>query len=289
MSTPRHAIVTVTSDSFVPGTLVMLHSFLRANPWFAGDIIVFHEMLAPALAEQLQRAFPEVRLRPASAQLTARLDALVAARPDIAGRRARLLSLDAFALTGYDQLIFCDSDMLFLGDFSGLFDRPDPLIACPDGPVLRGGARDPLSFAEVADDGRDGLLRGSFNAGMMVIAPRLLGEAVWEALLARVESASWEGVVTGHTDQLLLNRHFAGRATLVGITYNLLLLHRGEGPADGVPDIAEARALHFNGAAKPWRHDAMLNAVAGNPAAGEALGLWLEANRDFATTRGRAA
>lgn len=284
---PHHAIVTVTSDAFVPGTLVLLHSFLRTNPWFAGDLIVIHEGLAEAQAERILRAFPQAQLRAASSELSARLDTLVAAHPGIAGRRARLLSLDAFALTGYDRLLFCDSDILFTGTIAELFDRDEPLVACPDGPVLRGGARDAATFAEVADDGGDGLLRNSFNAGMMVLGGDLLGQAQWEEVLARVVPESWEGVVTGHTDQLLLNRLFDGRAALVDPIYNMLLLHRDEGA--GPLEIADARALHFNGPAKPWRHEAMLAAAASNRIMAEGLALWLKANRDLAAAQERDA
>ena len=38
----KHLLCTVADDGFVAMTRVMLHSFEASNPWFNGDVIIFH-------------------------------------------------------------------------------------------------------------------------------------------------------------------------------------------------------------------------------------------------------
>lgn len=273
---PRHAIATVTSDGFIAGTLVVLDSFRRTNPWFAGDLIVLHDGLSESSATQLKRLFPEAMLKSASEDLSERLDVLVAARPELAGRRARFLSLDAFGIEGYDRLLFCDSDMVFQGDFAPLFEQGAALIACPDGATLRGTARDAASFAERPADGGAAPAQ-TFNAGMMLVRGDLLGPETRSALLAKLVPETWAGIATDHTDQLILNRHFDGQATLVSPAYNLLLGHRADSFAREPVRIADARLLHFNGAAKPWNAAAAVAPALRDAAMIDALRRWYDA------------
>jgi lipopolysaccharide biosynthesis glycosyltransferase len=277
MTITRQAIVTVTSDAFLPGTLVTIDSFLRANPWFAGDIVILHEDLSPHAQDMLAAAFPGATLRLVSDALRARLDALIDARPEMGGRRARLLSLDAFALEGYAQLLFCDSDLLFTRDISALFDRPEALVAAPDLAAVQGLRRDPVTFEVTREEG----LANSFNAGLMRIGRALLNAETARHLLDQITPAAWDGVTTSHTDQLLLNRAFAGQVALTGTGYNLLLRHRRACFAHDPVRIADARVLHFNGPAKPWRLDLMLDAIRADPALIPAQRLWHAACLDL--------
>ena len=38
-------LVTVATESFVPGTCVLLGSFLKQHPRFAGDVVIVHDTL----------------------------------------------------------------------------------------------------------------------------------------------------------------------------------------------------------------------------------------------------
>ena len=55
-------LATVTTEAFVPGTLVMLHSFLKVNPWFEGDLVIIHDGLEPTAHQSLVACFERLRL-----------------------------------------------------------------------------------------------------------------------------------------------------------------------------------------------------------------------------------
>lgn len=85
-----------------------------------------------------------------------------------------------------------------------------------------------------------------------------------------------------HTDQLLLNRYFAGRQTLVSWTYNYLLpeaaaIHAREGL-----DPARAKVLHYKAPLKPWMTGDMLQWAMEHPPehTAPAFTRWYDAYRD---------
>ena len=232
-----------------------------------------------------------------------RLAALGAARPDFAPRLAQLYSLEAFRLRGYRKVLFYDSDVLFQAPVADLFDSPDALLCCGDGVCLRGGRRDAATFAPLppaqppgapgapgpsASSTADapgvaeaptvagafamanvpadaGVLERPFGAGFLLIDAGLVEEDCYADLLALVSPETWRGTATTHTDQLVLNRHFAGRQTLVSWTYDFVLpMAEAIRAREGI-DAASARALHFAGPVKPWMPEAMLRWTRGDP------------------------
>jgi alpha-N-acetylglucosamine transferase len=129
----RLCLATVTTDSFVPGTLVTLHSFLKHNRWFKGDIAIIHDQLSEEYRESLSRIYDKVRFLKADPQLLARVTEITEVFPEFASKQARFYSLETFRLREYDKVLFCDSDLLFRRPIQDLFDMPQPLIACGDG------------------------------------------------------------------------------------------------------------------------------------------------------------
>ncbi len=125
-------LATVTTEPFIPGTLVMLHSFLRQNPWFHGDIVVIHDALDTTSCHTFTKGFDRVRFLPISTRLNACLQALIAHRPDFASQQAQFYSLETLRLTGYDKVLFCDSDLLFRRSIGELFETHKALICCGD-------------------------------------------------------------------------------------------------------------------------------------------------------------
>ncbi len=60
----RHApvcFVTAATESFVPGTLVTICSFLKHHPAFDGDVVVIHDALPASRRQCLQDACGKVR------------------------------------------------------------------------------------------------------------------------------------------------------------------------------------------------------------------------------------
>ena len=120
----------------------------------------------------------------------------------------------------------------------------------------------------------DGLDADRFRA-----KPRITPIRTYADLLAMLSPESWLDAGSPYTDQLLLNRYFAGRQTLVSSTYNYLLgSARAIRAREGL-DAGSAKVLHFNLRIKPWMTDAMLHWLQGDPARGPqpAFGLWYDA------------
>lgn len=267
----KFAVVTVSSNDFALGTAVALSSFRHANRWFDGDFVVLATELEDDRRALIGAGAP-THLRAPSAELTRRVDALCEARPDIAPKRLRFCSLESFALSGYDKVLFLDSDIVVTGDFGDLFGRPEPFLVAPDHATLRGTWRDRASFAPVAADDPGGV--ASFNAGMMLIGRELLDGRISRDLFDLLDPNAWVGVETAHTDQLVLNRRLAEHATLVDLCYNLPIGHRTAGEQwEGRP-MDEARMFHFNGPRKPWTPARIAGRAIEDPIVGYGLAKW---------------
>ena len=253
--TAQLCFATAATERFAPGALVTVASFLERHPQFSGDLVVLHDGLPDERRRQLLNVCGRLRFEPISTELRERLDALCAARPDFAPRRGQFLSLEAFRLRGYRKVLFHDADVLFQDSVTELFDSPAPLLCCGDHACLRGRCRDAETFA-IVPPGTKGALADTFGAGFLLIDAAL--EGCHPDLLALVSPDAWRGADTPHTDQLVLNRFFAGRQTLVSWTYDFVLpFAEGIREREGL-DAGDAKVLHFAGPVKPWMPDAML-------------------------------
>ena len=280
---PAVCVATVTTPSFLPGTLVTLGSFLARHPGFDGDLVVIHDRL-PEEDRKSLGCLPRLRFEQVSPELGARLARLTHAHPALAPALARFHSLEAFRLRGYSKVLFLDSDLLFRKPVDDLFDRPEPLICCGDGPFYRGNVRDAETFNECPGPIEARALERPFNAGFLLIDAELLRGTCYADLLSMVTPESWRHTRTPHTDQILYNRYFDGRQTLVGATYDYLLAHAPDIRAHEGLSPADARVLHFNMRAKPWQFPQLLRWAArpgGGLLAAQArcFGHWYDAYR----------
>ncbi len=254
--------------NFLPGAIVAAHSFLAHHPGFGGGMVLFHDGLPAQSCAALARACPKLRLEPVRPALRRRLDAF-ADSPLGVRRLSDFYCLEAFRIAGYRKVLYCDSDLLFRRSVRELFDRREALICCGDLVSVSGQCRDAVSFQPLDSPdlaGAGGALERTFNSGLLLIDEALTGERAYAELLGLVTPDTWRGTDTIHTDQLLLNRHFAGRQSLVSSTYNYplqmrdaILAREGLAPAD-------AKVLHFNGPVKPWSAADMLRWTDGDPA-----------------------
>jgi lipopolysaccharide biosynthesis glycosyltransferase len=111
-------IATITDDGYLPGTLVLLSSFLRCNPLFRGDIVVIHDGLSEEGKARLEH-FPNLRFHTIASAFKARL-APLSADPHLSRALPRFYSLEAFNLPGYDRILALDSDILCQGSVAEL-------------------------------------------------------------------------------------------------------------------------------------------------------------------------
>lgn len=253
MTAPRDCLVTIADDGFAAGAQMLLFSFFRYNPWFRGDVVV---VLGGALAahrrERLQALAP-VRFVEPGADLSARVSALAQGIPELRLAGPRFASLDAFGLVDYDRVVYVDSDAFVVGDVSALFRTDAPLVACGDGSRYDEALGD-AAAAQAANRARYGAALGDcFNTGVLSIGRPLLDPAVRDELVAMIDPATWRDVETlGWTDQLILNRRFAGTATLFDGRYNYMpILEAKIRRVDGLA-FNDARIVHMAGRDKPW-------------------------------------
>lgn len=263
---------TVSTPSFLPGTLVTIGSFLKAHPQFAGDVVVIHDGLPEASRDALRLACPRVRFAPVSPALRDRVVALGAASPQFVSVLSHFWRVEAYRLTGYRKVLYCDSDLLFRRSISELFDAADPLICCGDGAFLRGRYRRAATFTETGDP--DASLDRTFNDGFLLIDASLVGERTYAGLMALMTPEALRDVSGIHTAQVLHNRYFAGRQTLVSSTYNYLVgkadrIYAREGLA-----VRDAKVVHFVGPRKPWF---LLGRSSMKPFSEPATRLWYDA------------
>ena len=240
----RLCVATVTTDSFLAGTLVTLHSFLKHHPWFTGDIVVIHGALSADSRECLSRLHGRIRFVSVSPELQRRVEAIAAVLPEFASKQARFHSLEIFRLTGYDKVLFCDSDLLFRRSIRELFDMPHALIACGDGAYYQGRGRRWATG--------DGVLDDTFNAGLFMVDGGLLTADRRAGLVELVDIRTYYTLKTRLADQVILNVYFAGQQHLVDATYNYLLAHHESIHDRERVRLSDARVVHFNGPDKPW-------------------------------------
>ena len=256
---------TVATASFVPGALVAIGSFQQHHPDFDGDVVVIHDGLRQHQRDCLQAACGAIRYRCVSDALLQRLNVLGAAQPRLTHRLGEFYCLEAFRLHGYRKVLFYDADVLFRASVEELFRSPAMLLCRGDEAHLRGQCRDAATFAPVAC--AEGALRRTFGSGFLMIDGELLADGChYEALLERVSPAAWADSAAKHTDQLVLNRHFAGRQALVDWRYDYVVPMAAEIRARAGWPMEDAKALHFAGPVKPWMADAMLRWAEGNAA-----------------------
>ena len=290
----RDCLVTATTERFLPGTMVTVGSFLKHHPAYDGDVVVIEDGLPDECRAHLRALCGRVRFLPVSSELRGRIARLGAARPDFERALPRFFALEAFRLTGYRKVLFCDSDLLFRQPVTELFDAEDALLCCGDFAFLKGQRRDAATFAPLDDPalaGAAGALDGTFNDGFLLIGAELVDERHYTGLLAMLTPETWRGTATYNTKQLLQNRYFAGRQTLIGSTYNYLLACAALVQAREGLAPADAKVLHFNMPVKPWMTEAMLGwADPGGAVPVPAFKLWYDAYVDcLASARLRAA
>ena len=101
-------------------------------------------------------------------------------------------------------------------------------------------------------------MAGTFNSDLLLIDEGLVRAGCYAGLLEMVSGETWRRARVRIADQLVLNRYFAGRRTLVSSTYNYLLPQADVIRAREGIGIRSAKVLHFRAPFKPWRPDAML-------------------------------
>lgn len=248
-----HCLLTITDDGFIDGTEMLVFSFLRHNPWFAGRILVLAGGPLGDASKARLRALADIEFILPGADLDTRVSALTQAIPALTRAGPRFASLEAFGLVEFERVVYIDSDAFVTGDLSPLFLDPRPLLASPDGSRYDELLGD-LDGAREANRQRYGVaLSACFNSGVLSIGGDCLQRNVRDQLVASIDPAFWRGVETvGWTDQLILNRHFAGRAALLDGRWNYMPILEAKIRRAHRLHCFDARIVHMAGRCKPW-------------------------------------
>ncbi len=253
-SNKKYCLATVTDRNFIPGTMVLIHSFLKHNPWFNGDIFV----LAAELEKRdlrMFKVFSNVKYLSISDELIERTDALCEVEPKYSHRRGQFYSLDIFRLVGYDKLLFLDSDILIKGSFEPLFEMQDGLVTSPDNFYYNGWLRNPKDYSQhelqPGEDPAD-FWADTFSAGMMLFDKSVVHPDTHRQVIKLVDTSHFGTMSTNHSDQVILNQYFQGQYRLVSSKYNFRFntAHKML-EMEGVT-AENAAVIHFTAKKKPW-------------------------------------
>jgi hypothetical protein len=248
-----HCLLTITDDGFIDGTEMLVFSFLRHNPWFEGRILVLAGGPLGEASKARLRALANIEFIAPDADLDARVASLTQAIPALKRAGPRFASIEAFGLVDFERVVYIDSDAFVTGDLSPLFFDHRPLLASPDGSRYDELLGD-LDGAREANRQRYGVaLSACFNSGVLSIGGDCLQRHVRDALVASIDPDFWRGVETvGWTDQLILNRHFAGRAALLDGRWNYMPILEAKIRRAHRLHCFDARIVHMAGRCKPW-------------------------------------
>lgn len=283
----KMCLVTVTSESFLPGTLVMIHSFLKHNPWFGkanSDIVIIHDGLSHRL-QRYPHCFKNVRWLRVGDRLSQKVNDLCDGVPllNLEYKRQRFHSLELFRLEGYRKVLFCDSDILFLASISQLFTgsgEPDKLLCCGDLHYYTGTPVDAVTLLPGGNGAGDSI-ENTFNAGFMIIDKHFLTPYHYDGLLDLLDVERWRRIKSPRTDQVIYNLYFRGNCRLLGAQYNYLLGHADAIARKEPIPASDIKVLHFNKRPKPWDNLSVLDTVESRPGTIQWIKKWFLEYLDF--------
>ncbi|KAJ2327154.1 glycogenin glucosyltransferase, partial [Coemansia sp. RSA 2681] len=239
---PRFAYATlVTTDSYVDGALVLLHSLRRTLTPHSIVCLATPSSLSEHSLQRLRAHFDgviEAELRLSTDDEN--LDLL--GRPDLRSTLTKIQLWDPALFGAWDAICYLDADTLVRQPIDDMFSRFDSWRGeCPSN-WKQGGL-----IAAAPDTGWP----DCFNSGVLLLAP---GYDCYRDLVARAaaSSASFDGA-----DQGLLNEHFADWSTaspyrrlpfLYNATANVYYTYRPALQRFG----HDVRVVHFIGISKPW-------------------------------------
>lgn len=250
----KYCIATVTDSQFVGGTLVLIHSFLKHNSWFKGDIILFNNDLGEEEKKWFDH-FPRLSFVEVDPELHERTENLALEYERFQNRKGQFYSLNAFKLYDYDRVLFLDSDLLIRGSFKSLFKHKGDLLVCGDAYYYKGKRRDPITFHKVSPKEAellDEVWLDTFNSGMMMIDKSVLTPENYQAMVDMINVPHFSKITSSHSDQMLINQHFRKQYTLVSSTYNYRLVVAEQISAKDGVTYKDCIAVHYTARKKPW-------------------------------------
>jgi UDP-glucose:(glucosyl)LPS alpha-1,3-glucosyltransferase len=248
----RSALVTVSSDEFIEGTVVLFHSFIENNKWFKGDFIVINGGLSDVNIHELKNEFKCYIVNP-SVYLSEKIEQLIECIPAYFRTQKRFYSLEVFNIRGYDKLLFLDSDIVCLRNVETLFKLSDALLACPDQRFFQNFVRDrttllPIPRSAIKSFENKKYIEKFFNTGMFFINKSIMEDDFFNRLISALIPENYQFIKTGHTDTVVLNKILLEQVNWLPIEYN----YYTSLPTD---EKISPYFVHFIGKDKPWKRE----------------------------------
>lgn len=277
-------LCTITTTEFIPGTCVMLHTFFKYNPWFAGDVIIVDHELEER-DRGLLEVFPNVKFITPPPELSKAVEPIYKVRPDIAHSKVQFNLLALFNLSGYDKYIYVDGDAFFQGSIYSQVSKVKSIMFSPDRPSHLGIARDAVTYKMAHDhDGSNKYWYKTFNTGVLIADATYFSQKVYLEMLDLLKPEFFLPLKRSANDQYLINRFFRERYFPLSAKYNFRL-----GLADILKDskgisLDDAAIIHFSGFKNPWMPDHVLSAVQKEPLYLRAFEKWMHEYESYLTT-----
>ncbi len=277
---PNYAVATVTTENYFQWTMTMLHSFIKNNPWFDGDILVICNDLPREMIDDFV-FFNRVNIITPSADLLRHIDLLADEIPKFKNLSARFYSLEIFRLKGYSKVLFLDSDMIVAQSIEELFQLPDAFYASAQLCSYKGKGRNGSTFnAEIKNNQAD-FLESPVNSGFMLIDGELLNQNHYPGILDLIKPALWSQNDLTYTDELIINQYFKGKFSLISARYNYRARSARIFKEKENITFEDAKIIHYYAKYKPWNFTEVLRSAANNLNWIKAFELWYHWYIDF--------
>jgi len=271
---PKYCLATVTSQNYFQWTMTMIFSFLKNNPWFGGDIVVICKDLPPEMIGDL-RLFDRLKIIEPSGDLLKKIDILVNEAPKFEKVSSRFFSLEIFSLHNYDKILFLDSDMIIVKSIEEIFSLHDSFYASAQLCYYKGKGRNGFTFhTELKKDDQTYFIENPVNTGFMLIDGNILNGLHYSGLCEMLNPTLWSFISLNYTDELVINRYFRDKITLLDIRYNYRARAARIFKEQENISIEDAKIIHFYSRFKPWNFAEVIASSANNLNWIKAYELW---------------
>ncbi len=285
----KYCLATVSSENFLQGALVMIYSFLKHNPWFDGDIVIIHDEL-PEQYQVLFGDFKNVRFLQASDFVKDKVNLLCQGAPHLKleKKKQRFYSLEFLRLSKYHKVLFCDSDILFIGNIFELmntFNNNSEKALIKAGGDLYYFTDSPVSeetFMPVTKvEKNKPVIRNTYNSGFLLVDKIFLSDYHYQQMLNLLNIDRWQKIKAPRTDQILFNLYFKNSFELISVRYNYLVMHADVIPLKEKILPGEIKVMHFNGRVKPWDFVETIKGVNRNFSLLRFVDMWYKVYTEF--------
>lgn len=274
---PKVAVATVSTPSFVQGTQALLSSFIANNHGADYDLVIIGDDL-PQIASSFSK-FSQVKFHSVGDQLQQAAKRVGEQNKLLRNKLAQFYSLEIFNLTGYDKVLFLDSDIVCQQNITPLLSYNCDLGACYDRAWFMNKHRLYNSFYMVEPENSEAkgrTLFPSYNSGVLLVDKVLINHSTYHRLIERIDSIDWRDT-SGVNDQIIINQYFEGKIEPLPETYNYITERVGFDSEKSQYGVDETCFVHFIGHPKPWNFKKIIKGLLKGGRAPENWSVWLKA------------